>query len=942
MTTSVAVLIPQYGKTVLTNRAVAAVRRSAGDLDITVQVHDNGSPGGPGSVANRSDVVLTSTGRNLGFGPAMNRMAASSDAEYLLFLNNDTIVHPAAIARLLATAEALPHDGPVVPMYRDFEGRPLELGGGLGQGGRAWQLFHHQEPPSGLRTTPHEADYGSAAAMLLRRDTFLSVGGFDDVYAPAYYEDTDLCLRLRAAGKPTVVEPRALVFHYEGGTAGRDLTAGLKRYQTRNRTTFIERWASSLESHGPIGLHRAIQAATRPARGAPRVLWLGGTLPRPDRDGGGRRTMEMLRALRRQGAGIAFHARSAHDPDWYGPKLAELDIPWFGRSAPARWVGARRPTADFDRLSTLLAAAPWDVVVVFSARQARLVHATVREHAGHAAFVIDNGDVHFLRHDRGRALGIKIEDPLTKDQELDAYAAADGVITSSGPEDDVLHEEFHDLQTHVFTVAPPVPAPLPPAPDGSVMFLGNFGHPPNADAVQFWATEIGPRLDAQLGRTTQLRVVGAGTSALPEHPLVDLAGWVPDLADEFARTRIFLAPLRYGAGTKGKIVEAFAAGVPVVTTRIGAEGFPPEVIEAMLIADDAEGLAELVHALLTDDDLWTSQRRRVIRAAELFHEDHQAAGTRLSAWLLARSFARQHGYEGAHRVRAEDQPADAPWIAEKTTPDRPFDPAALTTAETCDMPVFVLGAPRSGTSMMAHALGSHPDLWTGEESDFLAPLLREAKDAWQGGRVRGDLHWLAAGGVSWEEFAAWLGLGMNAMYTSRSGGRRWVEQTPQYTFVLPLLAAAFPTARFVFMQRDGRSVVHSLRHFVRPVEHQRAARLWARHVREGQRFARSEFGDRFCVVRYERVVEDTATEMQHLLDFLELPHHDSPRSFIADRGPINSSFSSETPGSRSVPRWSGWTREEREQFHAEAGDLLIDLGFEPDMTWVMRGTPENR
>lgn len=936
MTTTVSVLIPQYGHTGFTTRAVDAVRRSRGDLDLEVHVHDNASDGGPGAVADRADVHLTTSAHNLGFGPAMNQMAEAASGEFLLLLNNDTIVHPDAIARMVETARARPTAGPVVPFYRDFTGQSLELGGGLGRGGRAWQLFHGLEPPMGLATTPHRADYGSAAAMLLPRSVFLDAGGFDDAYAPAYYEDTDLCMRLAEDGRHVVVEPRALVLHYEGGTAGTDTTSGLKTYQVRHRTTFVTRWADTLEDHGDIGMHRAVRAATTPAPGQPRILWVGATLPRGDRDGGGRRTVEMLTGLAGEGAGIAFFARSCHDPERYGTRLAALGIPWFGRSGPARWSGAQRPTSMYDDLTELLAAAPWDAVVVFSARLARDVADRVAEHAPDAAFIVDNGDLHYLRHDRGREIGIEITDTLTKDQELDAYAAADGVITSSTPEDDVLRGELRDVHTHVFTVAPPQPVPLDPAPDGNLMFLGNFGHPPNTDAVEHWVDELGPAVRERAGRPVQLRVVGAGTDALPNDEAIDVAGWVPKLATEFARTRVFLAPLRYGAGTKGKLVEAMAHGVPVVTTPIGAEGFPPQVVDAMLVADDAAGLAEHTTLLLDDDEAWERQREKVVAAAVWFHEQHAGAGAALSAWLGTRALARRRGEPRPTRIEHADEPTTAPWIAERTGEDQPFSLADLPERpETVRNPVFVLGAPRSGTSMMAHALGSHPDLWTGEESDFLAPLVRHAQEAWEMGRTRGDLHWLAAAGVSWEEFAAWLGLGMNGMYTRRADGRRWVEQTPQYTLVLPLIADMFPGAQFVYMLRDGRSVVHSLEHFVRPVEPERAARLWARHVRSGMDFLASPRRDRLHVVEYERVVTDTPGTMAEILEFLDLPPHDGPAEFIAG-GPINSSFTDETAKEKAGPRWAAWSRDEREAFHAIAGDLLVQLGFESDASWIRR------
>lgn len=940
VTTKVSVLIPQYGRTDLTVRAVEAVRRSRGDLEFEVLVHDNGSDGGPGPVAEDPGVVLSTSEHNLGFGPAVNAMAGTATGTHLLILNNDTVVHPDATARLVARSRSQAEVGPVVPLYRDFEGAVLELGGGLGEGAQAWQLFRGGRPPAGLATVAHRADYGSAAAMLVERDLFLRVGGFDDAFAPAYFEDTDLCLRLAAEGHPTIVEPRAVVFHFEGGTAGTDVASGLKAYQTRNRATFAARWRSELKARGPVGLHRSVQAATTPATGQPRVLWLAPTLPRRDRDGGGRRMMEMLGLLRQEGAGLAFFAQSAHDAERYGGHLGELGIPWFGGSSPSRWSGASRALGPYDVLPDLLRAAPWDVVVVSFARLARRVVDVIREAAPDAALVIDNGDLHFLRHDRARELGVEITDTLTKDEELDAYASSDGVITSSGPEDDVLRSELEGIATHVVTVAPPEPIRGAPAPDGALMFLGNFGHPPNTDAVQYWTDALAHRVAAHAGREVPLRVVGAATDALPAHPSLDVAGWIPDLADEFACTRVFFAPLRYGAGTKGKILEAMAHGVPVVTTPTGAEGFPPRVVEALLVGETDDQLALKAALLMTDDEFWARQRQRVAVAARWFHDQHATAGRALVAWLQGRVYAHRHGLSPRPgRVTAPSWPAQqaataALVVSDGAPPhDRPFEGRPSTSVTLCPDPVFVVGAPRSGTSMMAHALGQHSQFWTGEESDFLLPLARGAREAWEFGRQRGDLQWLHAAGVSWEEFLHHLGTGMNAMYSERAEGRRWVEQTPQYTVDLPTIARMFPGARFVFMLRDGRSVAHSLTHFVRPLEHDPASRLWARFVRAGLDFLDSDQGDRLRIVRYEHVVEDAARQMKDLAEFLEVDPEPEMAAFVADRSPINSSFQGADAG-QATPRWAAWSRQQREVFHAAAGDLLVQLGYEPDSSWV--------
>lgn len=251
-----------------------------------------------------------------------------------------------------------------------------------------------------------------------------------------------------------------------------------------------------------------------------------------------------------------------------------------------------------------------------------------------------------------------------------------------------------------------------------------------------------------------------------------------------------------------------------------------------------------------------------------------------------------------------------------------------------DEPVFVLGAPRSGTSMMQWSLRDHPNLWGGQESDYLIPLVKALKETHQAGSRRGKLHWLSGQGVSLEEYAAHVGYGINSLYTSRSKGLRWVEQTPQYTLHLKSMKLLFPGAKFVFMLRDGRSVVSSLRKFVNPVGHEDACRLWKKFVEAGLAYLESEGDSDLLVVRYERVVAETEAALHDVFQFLGEP--DSPASveFIRSKSPINSSFSGEVSAQKAAPRWADWTREERQIFADINGDLLSRLDMEPDEAWI--------
>lgn len=939
---SVSVLLAQHGKTSFTWRAVEAIRRSDYRGPIEILVLDNASPEGPGRVSERDDVRLLRRDRNLGFGPGMNVLAAEASGDLLLILNNDTVVDPRCLRLLVERHQAPDRPGTVTPQYRDFDGQSLEMGCYVGPGGKAMQLFNRIPPPTSLRRMSYPAHYGSGACLLCKRDAFLGHGGFDAAYAPAYYEDVDLCLKLAREGRPTVVEPRAIVYHYEGATAGRDVTRGLKSHQTTNRTTLVERWDTWLAQQPPVGIGAALTRILQPEEGCLRILWAGPTLPRPDRDGGGRRAAAMLRLLRGQGHAVAAWARSADDPDRYGRRLEEGGVPWFGGSGPARWPGGWRPTTSLDDLPTLLEEVPWDAVIVFFARLANDIAPAIREHTPRAALLVDNGDLHFLRHERARSLGIEVDDPLDKETELAAYEAADGVVTASGFEDWCLRVELPGLATHVYTVAAPEPHPVTEQGTVSnVMFLGNFGHPPNVDAVDWWLEDIAGPVAELVGERVPLRLVGAGTdsgaSELDDdaQSLLDIAGWVPELAEEFARARVFVAPLRYGAGTKGKILDALAFGTPVVTTSIGAEGFAPYVQDALVIADDAPGLAAAVAWLVRDDAAWSERRDKSLEVAERAWREQEAATHNLPAWIARRVAARREraGHPGDTVRTDELRETLTPPPVQARTPGSSPDVRTSSVSIVPD-PVFVLGAPRSGTSMMQWALRQHPRLWGGEESDFLIPLIRGATEAHRLGCERGELHWLSSQGVSREEFLRHLGYGINALYTQRSEGLRWIEQTPQYTLHLDDLLAMFPGARFVFMLRDGRSVVHSLRHFVKPVEHERACHIWRTFTEAALRFADSLSGDALRITPYEKVVRDTEQELKEIFDFLELDHEPASAAFISERGPINSSFAGETGLAKTAPRWHVWTPDERRFFHEVAGDLLIDLGYEEDRSWM--------
>ena len=367
------------------------------------------------------------------------------------------------------------------------------------------------------------------------------------------------------------------------------------------------------------------------------VLWIAPQLPGVARDGGGKRIHEMLRVLRDHDHAVHVWARDAADSARDGPGLAALGITWSGSTLAVRT--AWRQDAG-DDLVQVLASRRWDVVAVSFARLAATVGSAVRRHAHGAVLLVDDADLHYLR--RSRMPGAS---PRTgKREELAAYRRSDGVIVASDLEQRMLAAELPRTPTTVFTVAAGEPQPGGPVADRcDVLFVGALTHPPNVDAVTYWAREVAPALERSLGRPVALRVVGTGTEVLARDldaagaRYVDVVGWAPDLAPAFARARVVVAPLRFGAGTKSKILDGLTFGVPTVTTGIGAEGFPGYIRRAMDVVDEPERFADAVGALLTDDARWEARRADVVAAASRSWSAQRERGAELVRWISERS-----------------------------------------------------------------------------------------------------------------------------------------------------------------------------------------------------------------------------------------------------------------------------------------------------------------
>ncbi len=188
---------------------------------------------------------------NAGFLRTCNAGAQLANGQYLCFLNNDVEVASGWLDVLLSRIESDPTIGAVGPMFLDETGRILECGGMVHSDGTAQQLGRGATLDDRRFQFMNDVDYISAACLVLGRDLFAKLHGFDERYAPCFYEDADLCLKIAVEGLRVVVDPRVRLLHREGSSSGANPAVGLKQYQDINRDRFFARWRERLAQFHP-------------------------------------------------------------------------------------------------------------------------------------------------------------------------------------------------------------------------------------------------------------------------------------------------------------------------------------------------------------------------------------------------------------------------------------------------------------------------------------------------------------------------------------------------------------------------------------------------------------------------------------------------------------------------------------------------------------------
>jgi GT2 family glycosyltransferase/glycosyltransferase involved in cell wall biosynthesis len=578
---------------------------------------DNGSTDGTLDLLSRlQNVTVLRNGANRGFGTACNQGAACARGEHLLFLNNDAELAPRSLSALLETARADPRCGAVGGRLVYPDGRLQEAGSILWNDGTANAYGRNGDPNAPEFSYLREVDFCSGALLLVRRDLFHQLGGFDERFAPIYYEDVDLCVGIRGLGLRVLYQPAGTAQHHEYGTTSGRATELMQR----NHARFVEKRQAEVSRQHPRSAG-SLRARERVAR--PRLLVVDDRVPTRDAGSGYPRAHALLHLLRRHEYPVTFFP--CYDPTPHQPWVHEF------QRAGVEVICDGRSFGDF----AAERAGFYDVVFVSRPHNFGAVRRDITRWFPRAVVIYDAEALFFVRDENRTTGGTALDDIAHKQRkELELLRFAHLVVTVSEREKRLLQQAAPDFQGQIAVWGHAIeaqPTPQPFSERRDLLFLGSFLAPqsPNEDALSFFVRDVLPLINRRID--CRLQVVGYNAAEAVGHyasDRVEVVGYAEDLTPYYDGCRVFVVPHRRSAGIPWKLSEAMARGVPAVVSDLTALQLGLEDGREALVGRTPEELADHVVRLYTDEALWKEVRTNALEFVRRNH-DPEALGRAL-------------------------------------------------------------------------------------------------------------------------------------------------------------------------------------------------------------------------------------------------------------------------------------------------------------------------
>ena len=567
----VSIIIPVYNQFDYTYHCLASLLKYSNgcsyevliandcSTDLTVRLHEI-----------VEGITIINNTENLRFLKNCNHAAAYARGTYLLFLNNDTQVQEGWLTSLLEIMRNDVTVGMAGSKLVYMDGYLQEAGGIIWKDASAWNYGNRQNPNDSEYSYVRETDYVSGAAMMIRHSLWKTIGGFDERFAPAYCEDSDLAFEVRKHGYKVMYQPKSVVVHFEGISNGTDVTTGQKKYQVENQKKFYEKWKEELEKNHFENGQKVFLARER-GNAKKHVLVIDHYVPQYDKDAGSKTTFMYLKMLAEKGYSITFLGDNFYQHEPYTSKLQQMGIfVLYGPKYAENWK------------EWLLENIRYFDIFYLNRPHIAMKYIDLIKKNARGKIIYYGHDLHFLRCMREYELNgdsKQLEEAKKwKKQELYIMKQADMNYYPSITEIDEIHNIDRTIPAKAITayVYDQFETKEYHAEQREgLLFVGGFGHAPNLDAVRWFVNDIYPKVYEKIHAPFYI----VGSKAPEEITQITAEGVIvkgfvteEELQELYRACKMVVVPLRYGAGVKGKVVEALYYGTPVVTTAVGAEG----------------------------------------------------------------------------------------------------------------------------------------------------------------------------------------------------------------------------------------------------------------------------------------------------------------------------------------------------------------------------------
>jgi GT2 family glycosyltransferase/glycosyltransferase involved in cell wall biosynthesis len=610
---ALSVVVILHNRFALTMMALASLRANyAGNL--TLILVDSGSTDETRSIERYVEgAIVIRFGENVGYLRGCNAAFQAVTTDVVLLLNNDVELGHAAVATAVRRLHSDPRIGAVGGKVVRTHGLLQEAGNIVWRDGSTKGYLRDESPLIPEANFVRDVDFCSGVFLMLRTDVLRALDGFDDTFAPAYYEDADLCVRIILSGYRVVYDPSVLIHHHEYGSAtsarGPDAEIGVRRQ------IFVRKHAAWLETRMEEG--GAAQICARMAdNGKKRVLFIEDQIPLRSIGSGFVRSNDILRTMAALGYAVTVFpmlplrfdlaAVYADMPDtvevMHDRDLEQLEDFLLLRTGyfDVIWVGRTHNVARIQPMVERLAAEQTLPPVILDTEAI----ASVRD----AQVAADNGEAFDLREAVAR--------------EFAAARDCARVIAVNDVEAELLREVGFREPAVLGHMRRLQPTPRPFERRSGMLFVGAIHRmaSPNYDSLCWFVDEVLPLVERELGWETRLSVVGYCDPAVAldrfaDHPRVTLRGAVGDVTPLYDSHRVFVAPTRIAAGTPYKVHEAASLGLPVVATEVLRQQLGWTSGQEILAADasDPAAFAAAIIRLYRDGDLWARLREAALR-----------------------------------------------------------------------------------------------------------------------------------------------------------------------------------------------------------------------------------------------------------------------------------------------------------------------------------------